>query len=176
MSSAVEAAEESGNILALLVILNCHVSDLDACEEELSAMYRVLSSKDELDLGEGTKSLVDTLVLALRKHRKEPSLVEVALSCVRECAHKSELIQSMLCVPDTVELIIRVMGMHTEGEETIQEQGCLVITALATDSEENVALLRSHHAEKAVDQAARLITNERNKNYAKEAKRALTLV
>ena len=173
MSSAIESAEESGDILALLVILNCHVADMDLCEEGLSSIYRILSSKTALDEREETKTVTDTLVLCLRKHRNEAPVVEVALSCMVECAKKSKDLQTLLCIPDTIELIIRVMCIHVDGEETVQEQGCLLIGALANNSADNVIILRSLHVEKVLDQAAGLITNERNKKYPREAKKAL---
>lgn len=176
MSAAIEDAEEDGNTLALLVIINCHVSDLDTCEEALSALFRIVSSTSHLDLGESSKSMVDTLVLSLDKHVSEPSLVEVAFSCMRVCASKSHTLQTLLCSEDTAELIIRAMCTHASGEETVQEQGCLLVSALATNCPANIGILRAMHIERVLDQAAGLITNERNKRYPDEARQALGLV
>jgi hypothetical protein len=117
--------------------------------------------------------MTDTLALCLGKHGDEPSLVEVVFGCMRVCASKSTTMQTQLCTEDTVELIIKAMCSHTEGEETVQEQGCLVISELAKSSDVNIALLKRLQIEKALDQAAGLITNERNKKYPGEAKTAL---
>jgi hypothetical protein len=173
MSSAIEAAEESGNIVALLVIINCHVSNLETCEEGVSALYRIISGSPELDIGDSAQSVANTLSLCLAKHMTEPEVIEVVLGCMRVCASKFPSLQTLLCTEQIVESVIQAMCTHTDGEETLQEQGCLVVCELAKNSDQNIRLLRGLHVEKALDQAAGLITNERNKKYPALAKEAL---
>ena len=175
MSSAIEAAEEKGDSLALLIIINCHASNYEMCEEGVSALYRVLSDKEVLDFGSSAPSMADTLSLCLRKHIKEPEMMEVVLGCMRLCASKSSTMQTLLCTENIVELIIQAMCTHINDEETVQEQGCLVICELAKNSDANIHLLRSLHIVRVLDQATGLITNERNKKYPGLAKTALGL-
>lgn len=160
-------------MLALLVIINCKVTDMETCEEGLSALYRLLSSPEAtLDSAD---SLADTLALCLANHVSEAEVVEVVFGCMRVCASKFPCMQTLLGREGVVESLLRAMSCHVEGEETVQEQGCLVICELARNSEANTRLLRSLHCEKALERAARLITNERNKVYPTLAREVLGL-
>ena len=175
MSSSIEAAEESGNFLSLLIIISCNASKLETCEEAVSALYRVLSAAPELNFGTNASNMAATLSLCLGNHVKVPEMVEVVFGCMRVCASKSTDMQTLLCTEDIIELLIQAMCTHVNGEETVQEQGCLVVRELAKDSDDNVHLMRSLHVERVLDLAVNLIKNERNKQYPAQAKAALGL-
>lgn len=170
---SIEAAEESGNLSALLGIVHSSVDDMDNCEEGLSAIYRLLGSMPTVDLGEDSSRALDLVAICLQKYVDEPSILEVLFGCIRVCAAKSLPLQSLLCTPDNISYLITAMNTHTDGEETLQEQGSLVICEFAKGSPENTQILLKAGVEAALEQAARLITNERNKKYPVLAKEAL---
>jgi len=176
MSDQIENAEEESNISLLVDIIASNIEDEDVMDEVLSAAYRVCVSKSDFD-GVATTKFCDSMGACLDKWWEEPSLLEMIFGCMRCFAGKNVDMQAKLCTDSIVGLVVKCLGTHIDGEETVQEQGCLVIEALARGNSANVDILKNPEFKigDVLTQAHELITNERNKKYPLQARDALGL-
>jgi hypothetical protein len=176
MSEEIERAEEESSIARLMELVDANIDDEELLEEALSATYRLCVSLPNFD-GIDSSKCVATMSASLAKWWEEPSLLEIIFGCIRCLASKSTEMQTMLCSAETVGLVVRCLDTHTDGEETVQELGCLVVEALARGSPANVDCLKQPEFKigQVLARAEELITNERNKKYPVQAREALGL-
>jgi hypothetical protein len=172
----IEGAEEEGNVAAIVAALLC-VSQTDpaledgevAAEGACDALMRLVpATVSSADAGEA--GACAALVAALARFGEEASVVEVALGCVRDLASAPAkgpcpANQAALGAAGIAELLVTVMGEHTEGEPTLQEMGCLAVEALAAGCPANVVLIDAAGIRATLGAARECITNDRNKTY-----------
>ena len=175
MSEAIEKAEEDGNLSCLVALIKTSMDqEEDLLEEALSATYRLATSLPTIEFPEDNVAEVAKVICSCCElYMEEAYLIEILLSIIRCFSDKNADLHRLLGVESNLKMVIACMNKHTNGEETVQEQGCLVIESLAKDSSDTVNLLKAHGASEAVNQAAGLITNERNKKYAVQTLAAL---
>ncbi len=175
MSDEIEKAEEVGDLRELIRLVKENLdTEEDVLEEALSATYRLATSLSSIDLdGDDVTFAADVLFNCFERWMEEAYLIEIVLSIVKCFANKSVSLREQLSSSTTLKMVVECMNTHADGEETVQEQGCLAVEALAQGSLDARSVLNSYGAAEAVERAAGLITNERNKKYAVQAKTAL---
>lgn len=172
MSGVLESAEKSGNMAAVLVVLNCNIANRDSCENGLKSLRRLLEAS--LDVGENPSSISATIYLCLNNYADDSDIVEIVFDCIHICASKSTIMQNLLCTTDMVGVLIDAMNSHSRNV-SIQEKGCRVVFALANDSDANCEELLSQKVGKVLDRAADRIPKDGRKNYSVLAKEALRI-
>lgn len=178
MSEQIEKAEEELNISLLVEIIGSNMDDEDVLDEALSAAYRLCVSLPTTSLESvDTAVFSQTMSNCLEKCWEEPSLLEMIFGCIRCFASKNAEMQTELCTDNNLKLLVQALNTHTDGEETVQEQGCLVVEAFARESPANIARIMTpeYKINEVLDRAKELITNERNKKYPMQAREALGL-
>jgi len=104
---------------------------------------------------------------------EEPSVVEVILAVIKNVA-KQEGSAVSFTTPDNVELIVKAMTEHEEGEETLMEYGCLLVEVLAQGNPTGAKILIDGGIEDRLNKASTVITNVRNQKYVVTAQAALS--
>ena len=105
---------------------------------------------------------------ALGAFVEEPSVVEVLLSCARRLAPAAPG-----AIAAAAPAMRAALDEHSDGEATLQEQGCLAVEAVALAGAAHAAALEAAGLRGAVERARESITNERNKTYPDRALAAL---
>ena len=179
LTEKAEEAEEASDIATLVAILEqtcTNASELEVpAEAACDGLLRLTKGRPS-QLGADGASACAAVCRALAAFAAEPGIVEVILGCVNNFAADAAC-REKLGACAIAELLVAVMGDHTEGEATLQEQGCLAIASLANDSAANVARLLAAGAEVSLETAKGLIGERATvKGYVTQAQAALVCV
>ena len=165
VEEAVEELEQAEDAASLAAALDYSAQrEWEVAAEAAADALNRLAARP-LDDAEGAAKAV---ARALEAFVAEASLVEVLLSCARRLAPAA---------PDVVAAaaasIRAALDEHSDGEATVQEQGCLLVEAVAQAGGAHAAALEEAGLRGAVERARASITNERNKTYPDRALAAL---
>ena len=167
---AIEVAEASHNIKALMDGLDAVKDDPDetVAESILDAVLRMSSDIKSPEVLSALSARIDTLAACLETFIKEAVVVEVLFAVL----NKLDL-GSFGSASGNVKRVLQAMEIHSVGEETLVEYGCLVIAKVAAEEEGRKNCI-DQDAMAMLDMAERIITNERNKKNVTQARKMLS--
>ena len=165
LEAAVEALEQAEDAAALAAVLAKSAREAweVAGEAAADALNRVAARPVA-----AADVAAAAVAAALGAFVEEPSVVEVLLSCARRLAPAAPG-----AIAAAAPAMRAALDEHSDGEATLQEQGCLAVEAVALAGAAHAAALEAAGLRGAVERARESITNERNKTYPDRALAAL---